>query len=403
MKKLLFILVLICSLQVSATWIPYGPDNIIALNIAFNINNHNHIAICHSEGIYIYDYQDDSWANFESNLPVLSAHYLDGFKSLLIMGGGSNSDGIYTFNPDSGQFNLVEFLDFPNFLYYDWDDQKYFVGHRFGLHASTDGMTWTAVDTFNNKNIVSMDSYQDHYVLTEMDNLYATFISDNSGETWTQSTTFNMYSCVKFDGFGKLYGVFPDESWSSGLYSSTDFGETWDVEFWSVNINCLGFDAMSNVFVGWKENPHSLGEGIAWFDQENDSLVYVNDGLTNLKINEIILNPAMSAIALFCCTDTGAFVRYNPTGKYDIQSGKNEQLRIYPNPAKNVITIDYSDIPITTDSEIKIIDLNGREIKSLVLKEGRGTIQTKLNCSPGVYYTILRNKRKDISQKFIVH
>ncbi len=405
MKKLLLILLgFFYSIHIFATWSPYGPEEIIALNICFAVDNEAHTAICHSEGIYIYDNSDETWTNYESILPVLDALYLNGTDILLIMGCGSNSDGIYSFNPANEQFNLIEFLDSPNFLYYDDVNETYFAGHYSGLVTSTDGLTWTAVDTFNNKNIVTMDSYQNHYAVSQMDNIYGIYYSDNAGDTWTQSGSSDMLSCLEFDANGKLYGVFPDESWSSGLYSSPDYGQSWELEFWSININCVGFDAVSNVYIGWKENPNSSEKGIARFDQGNDTLIFINEGITNLVINEICINPAMSAIALFCCTDTGAFVTYDPTGIDEMfQIEKANHLNIKPNPANDILNIEYQLPESVQKADLIIYSTNGKRIKKYSLSNSSGKF--KINCATyasGIYFICLKGPGFMASQKVIV-
>jgi len=166
MKKILTIAVLLLSFEMYANWLPYGPQGINALNICFNLDMNNHIGICHSTGIYLYDYQDDSWTNYELSLPILTAHFLDGYDILLIAGDGTDSDGIYSLNPDNGEFTVLENLEYPNFLYYDELTQMYYAGHHMGLLMSSDGINWNVVDLFTNMNIISMDSYQNHMVVS---------------------------------------------------------------------------------------------------------------------------------------------------------------------------------------------------------------------------------------------
>ena len=66
-------------------------------------------------------------------------------------GCGSYSDGLYEFDVDSLQFELIEYAYNPNFVkklssgfYFSWDN---------GLLYSTDGDIWTDVDYFNDKDV----------------------------------------------------------------------------------------------------------------------------------------------------------------------------------------------------------------------------------------------------------
>ncbi len=171
MRILLLSIILAFSLQVSATWIPYGPEGIVANSICFGVNFQYQFAICHDEGISLYESATQEWTTFVSDLPVVDAFYLDGYKLLVILNHDSESDGIYTFDPDVGNFEVIEFIESPNFIYYDETLMVYYVGYRFGLMTSQDGYAWSQVEDLNNCNIVDMDAYQNHYVAAQLDNL----------------------------------------------------------------------------------------------------------------------------------------------------------------------------------------------------------------------------------------
>jgi len=402
MKIKLCILGLLLSFQLSATWQPFGPENISANKVCFNLGLVNAWGVCHDEGIAIYNHLTQSWTDFESNLPVISANYLDGTKILLIMGGGSNSDGIYTLDPSEGTFELVSWVDYPNFLFFDEQTQEYFIGHHLGLLHSADGINWTPVEAFNNKNMVAMDSYQEHYVVSEMDNQFGIWYSSDSGSSWEQSVSGSpMISCFGFNSHGKLYGVFPDESWSSGLWSSEDFGKTWEVEFWSVNINCVGFDAMGNVFVGWGENSTGMEEGIAHYDPESGEYHFMNEGLSSLVINEIAINPYMSAIALFCCTEKGAFVTYGPTQSTEVEA--SFELNIFPNPGDQLIKISYRIPDASTNTQLYIYNSLGQAVKQYDLDPRRAYIELDASgYSSGIYFIYLKGVNFAASQKMLI-
>ena len=402
MRILLLSIILAFSLQVSATWIPYGPEGIVANSICFGVNFQYQFAICHDEGISLYESATQEWTTFVSDLPVVDAFYLDGYKLLVILNHDSESDGIYTFDPDVGNFEVIEFIESPNFIYYDETLMVYYVGYRFGLMTSQDGYAWSQVEDLNNCNIVDMDAYQNHYVAAQLDNLYGVWYSNDAGSNWNAPSPGSPgINNLDFDNLGKLYGIFPDESWSSGLWSSSDFGETWEVEFWSVNMSCVGTDMMNSVFVGWDDNPTGTEEGIANYDPISGNLNFMNAGFNSLIINEISINPWMSAIALFCCTDSGAYINYNYVEVEDINSLQGTLFNICPNPADDYITICLNDKQIMP-LNCKIYDVTGKLVLTTMIVTDQSN-RLDISCLlPGAYYMKFSDGTENWIEKLIV-
>ncbi|MBE9492308.1 MAG: hypothetical protein IMY70_05435 [Bacteroidetes bacterium] len=405
MKTRLLILGILISFQASATWLPLGPEGVVANNVCFVIDNMNHWVICHDEGICIYDHVTQTWTDHPSDLPIRDAYYLDGDKILVIMGNGSYSDGIYAFNPASNQYELIKYLESPQFIHFNDTNQKYYVGYHLGFVTSPDGFIWTTIEIFNNKSIVTMDTYQNHFVVSEMDNQYGIWYSDDYGSTWVKSLTGSpMISCLVFDNDGKLYGIYPDESWSSGLWSSTDYGQIWEVEFWSINMSCVGFDAMASIFVGWGYNPTGTEEGIALYIPEDDSLRFLNEGLPNLIVNKITHNPWMTAIALFCCTENGVYVTYDYVGVIENKyPGEICRLNILPNPVIKTASVNYLLPEHTNHATLLICQQDGKTIWENLVDHPEGSL--KLDCSDlpsGIYYVILRGRNFSTCKKMLV-
>ena len=120
MKKiaLLFVVLTIQVSTFSYTWIPFGPDSINANNVCFGVGSSTGV-ICVDNGMYLYDDFSQLW-NFYTNagLPIWGATHFNTNKILVIMGDGSWSDGIYTFDLGTHQFEPVEWIPNPNFLKY---------------------------------------------------------------------------------------------------------------------------------------------------------------------------------------------------------------------------------------------------------------------------------------------
>ena len=130
MKTKICLILLLISLQLNAGWEPFSPEGINANRIIFYIDNTFHWAVCHNGGLYLYDLNSQTWTNYPSTLPVVDAERLDGENILVILNAGSNSDGIYSFNPGTGEYTVIEWFDNPNFILFDNEIICYFFSKR---------------------------------------------------------------------------------------------------------------------------------------------------------------------------------------------------------------------------------------------------------------------------------
>jgi hypothetical protein len=319
------------------TWNPVGPNSANISTICFDVGV-PYWALCSDDGMYLYNYGTNEWEYYTYGLPVVGATWLSFEKMLLVMGNGSYSDGIWTFDFGTHQFEVVEWSLNPNFLVFDNFNNVWWAGFQFGgMMKSADGLNWEQVPYFDGRSPCCMDFYYDHVVVSEVGNIFAMHYSDDGGETWQEAAGAPMITDMDFDGWGNLCGIFPDYSNSSGLWSSEDFGQNWDVMFWSDNMNAVGFDAAGEIFVGWKEDL-----GIAQYDPDAPApgLTYFNEGLPSLNINRIQVNPTMSASAIFVCTDAGAYYCYDyMVGVEGPVSEDQTQIEIFPNPANEELHI----------------------------------------------------------------
>jgi hypothetical protein len=89
------------------------------------------------------------------------------------------------------------------------------------------------------------------------------------------------------------------------------------------------------------------------------------------------------------------------TSVEDVVYKDKKQIRIWPNPASEFITIDAEDILFSGDAYITIMDLNGRELKKTVLTEridistlpsGVYIIITSLNGKPAGYSRLIKTR-----------
>jgi hypothetical protein len=86
------------------------------------------------------------------------------------------------------------------------------------------------------------------------------------------------------------------------------------------------------------------------------------------------------------------------------QTPVTESVKIYPNPAKDVITLQCSSINIG-NTIISVFDITGRLAKKIVVEKGQALYQQTIDISdlrPGIYEaTIMIGNKKQVVTKFI--
>jgi hypothetical protein len=364
MKKMiiLFLLIFLSSLSFAYMWESIGPSNLQVNN--FNTVFYNILVeiLCSSNGILINE--GGNWVEYPySGLPAWSTVGLDPNNILVLLGDGSWSDGIYKFNLSTHQFDVAEWIPFPNFILSCTINNTYYAGGLYGIWESTDGMNWSEIVYFNLKDCVAMAYFENHFVVSADSEIY---YSPDSGVTWNIAQPGSPIICdLVFDEVGTLYGIFPGYSNSSGLWSSNDFGESWNVEFCSNLMSSVGLDAEDNIFVGWE---HPGTEGFALWDPVSHELEFFNDGLPNLNINKITYNPYIESLNVICCTDSGAYMLTDYVGvgfEEDELEITNYKLQNYPNPFNPETTIFFSIAQTSSFVTIEIYNIKCQKIKTL--------------------------------------
>lgn len=357
MKKLsVFLLALLMNTySIAYDWYALGPSDVEVNN--FNTVFYNLLVeiICTSNGIMINE--GESWTEYSyGDLPVWSAVELDPENILVLMGNGSWSDGIYQFNLTSHQFQVVEWIVNPHFLCFCDVDNRYYAGGEYGLWKSDDGLTFNTVEDFNTKECVAFAWHEEHFVVSTPGEIY---YSSDTGQSWNQSQPA-YFSELSFKNDGTLYGIFPGTSYSSGLWKSTDYGESWQVVVYSPLMTSLGMDIDGNIFVGWESN------GVACWNTNNEAFEYYNDGLPDLNINKITMHHQLDCINIIACTDNGAYLLTSyVVGMEQINlEDQAYELTSYPNPFYRETTLVFS-IGKTAETTLEIYDLSGQKVSTL--------------------------------------
>lgn len=365
----LFLLMLLIPLfGVAEEWINIGPNDVIVCNHHTGAGGE---MLCTPDGILLYD--GEFWNEYSSaDLPVWDAEDFDPEGFLVVMGNGSYSDGIYKFSTDSLAFQVIQWFFEPNFIHLV--DGIYFVGGFYGVLKSEDGVNWTEVEFFEGKECLAMATSGNHFVVSAVEGVY---YSDDNGNNWDQSQNSLYISDMAFHSDGTLYGIYPTTSYSSGLWRSTDYGENWEVEFYSVNMSSV-YVVGNHIFVAW-EAAAGDSEGVAQWIPQDEELYFMNDGLPNLNINKLSRNTLIDCYNIVCCTQAGAYmtcdIQLDVEDDVCIQTVSDYHLSNFPNPFNPKTKIRY-DLPKVAVITLKIYDISGNLVKRLVNEEREAGIHS---------------------------
>ncbi|MCK4311889.1 MAG: T9SS type A sorting domain-containing protein [Candidatus Cloacimonetes bacterium] len=413
MKKLiiLFLVIFLSSLSFAYMWESIGPSDLQINN--FNTVFYNILVeiLCSSDGILINE--GGNWVEYTySGLPAWKAIGLDPNNILVLIGDGSWSDGVYKFDLTTHLFEVAEWIPFPNFMLFCTSNNKYYAGGLYGMWESSDGLNWSEVGYFNLKECVAMAYFENHFVVSADNEIYC---SHDTGATWNLAQPGSpIISNLAFHANGTLYGIFPGPSNSSGLWSSNDFGESWNVEFYSDFMSSVGLDDEDNIFVGW-EIPGFM-EGVALWDPILHELEFFNDGLPNLYINKITYHQYIECLNVICCTDSGAYMLTDYTGvgfEEDELEITNYKLQNYPNPFNPITTISFSlDTENTEDTELIIYNIKGQKIRTFKIPQSEiknpncvvwnGTDENNHFVSSGIYLYKMESGNFTATKKMVM-
>lgn len=395
--KTIFTIIFI-SLQVAVfgyNWTITGLSGVHAQDIVFNIGTNDNTIICTDNGMCIDNGPGNSWVIANYGLPVLEAVDYTFNRILLVMGNGTYSDGIYEFDLTTNTYKVVTWCYFPTFIKYNPVNGNYYVGTRYdGLLSSTDGMDWDTIPWFQGKGCTAMDFYGQHLVISQETNICETYYSDDNGQNWNISASNLAIHDLQFDLTGVLYGVVSGTSNSSGIYLSHDYGQTWKKEAYVFNLNTVGFDVMDVLFTGFHGSVGN-SQGVAIYDTATNNFSYLNNGLPNTYVHKIRMNPVLSSITIFACTNDGVYFCNNYNASIEDFGDEEQAVNIYPNPAHDFVVIESK-----VNSVAGLFNINGQLVQSVILTETKTTMD--ISGLPGGLYIVKAMNDDGITQKKLI-
>lgn len=161
---------------------------------------------------------------------------------------------------------------------------------------------------------------------------------------------------------------------------STDCGATWSVAriISSFNLSTIGTGVATSNFVPtsaqWAEGTVNLNNFIG-ADPIMIRFNYISDGGNNLYLDEIRTAVTVS-----------------------VEENENGILRVYPNPAKDLVTVDMTS---ANEANWTLINMNGQTVKVGVLENGTGSIDVA-DLPSGMYMLQLVSNGKTTTERVIV-
>ncbi len=164
---LIFFLIFV-SIAFAYDWQPHCSDNYPIYNGNFQYAD---LDILCSDGLLLRS--GFSWELFaNSDLPTINAIQQDEETLFVLCGNGSWSDGLYSFDLNTYQFEIIEWFPFPNVLYYHPLIQRYFIGTDNGLFCSFDGNIWVQDKSITNFPVKSINSRNSLTLTSNSDGIY---------------------------------------------------------------------------------------------------------------------------------------------------------------------------------------------------------------------------------------
>jgi len=333
-------------------------------------------------------------------------------------GGLSNSDGLYLFDVDTEEWDLLFYSDAGNFVkkltsgyYFGWG---WDTSHG-GLIHSADGEEWNAIDYFNGKNVTNVAETGDGTLFVTAG--YEIFIEGNEGfSPYMAILRINDIYVRSYPNDSEVYVVLGEGSWSDGVYR---------VEYGNGEVTDM-------TFINWLYNPYRLYQYMDYLvvgthDYNNTSNLFMVEPVEGGEGQLLQVGGGLGIDAVYCFetypiythnimvgADNGLFLGTNllitEVDETVIPSAKIELVN-HPNPFNPETTIKFF-LPEAGLAELTIYDLQGRKVDTLLncyLERGEhqrvwtGIDGRGSSISSGVYFLQLSlDQRSSVTRKVLL-
>lgn len=340
--------------------------------------------------------------------------------------GARNNDSQYHY---VGQYNGISFRELKglkysiegkmwNRMYTDKFNNVYVFGSAnsdttFNIYKFN-GNNWETLPNIHSQGLIrsvhslAFDKSNTMYLCAYMNNGQHKVISYKSG-VLKDIGTFNFYiTSIHIDKNDSIYvgGLFTKPN-GYPRYIAKYNGVTWSIlgdNTWNITnyeIYALGEDKSNNIF-SIVQSTSNFNEYLSKFDgkkwhyfEGNNWIGQITRRILQYDANSMIMNSMYN-------NDSG----YYFISKFDlnytsniVENKNNEDIKLYPNPAKHIITIDISKL--NNIHTIETIDILGRCVKKIDVKNKEKIDIAVSDLQKGTYYLKTVSKENEKHYKFM--
>jgi photosystem II stability/assembly factor-like uncharacterized protein len=253
--------------------------------------------------------------------------------------------------------------------------------------STNNGTNWTQVNSGLPITVVSRLFTAGTYLFAGTSN--GVFVSTNNGDSWMPANSGLNDVASSFAAFGSNIFVGTDHS---GAFLSTNNGATWG----TVNSGLTDPRIRSLVLAGRVLFAGGLGGGVSASTDTGASWMPVNLGLMNTDVWSLLVSTPYLLAGNNIGTIWRRLLSEMTTAVQEISNDVPTQFYLtlnYPNPFNPVTTFAFT-LPVTSFATIKVYDLVGEEVETLIYQElPPGTYTTQWHAqglSSGVYFCQLQ-------------
>lgn len=300
-------------------------------------------------GVYFSSNNGSSWQQTSLSSPVIQNLYVDG--NFLFAGTGAH--GIY-YTSNNGINWIQTNLTNKTIFSFTKKNNTYFAGSDSnGVYASAfNGVSWVPAGLAG-KTVYALTQAGGNIIAGLSNN--GMYVSTDEGASWIPAPVFNL-AVFQFavDNSSVFAGT------SAGVYKSTNFGFNWSQI--GLDEEIVGSIAISgsNIFAG------TFSAGVYVSNNYGTNWIQRNEGLTQLTassmciLNNYIYNGTQSSVFRRPINELIGIQQISSEIPLGFSLSQN-----YPNPFNPVTNIKF-DVPQSGFIELKIYNINGKEVTQLV-------------------------------------
>lgn len=349
-------------------------------------------------GLYKTLNNGETWilTSFESYVSAIDINCSNGD----IFVGDGNGYGLFYSNDSGNTWNTTAYKGNVHSMFLS-QENNIFIG------------TWGKIFKINYAGTEVEEVFDDYY-----DCLITSFTQNSEGVLFAGTINFFINSDILFsvDGGNTWESCWQDDNHVQslatnsidyifagtryGFFRSTDNGNTWD-RIRLADVQSIIIDTDDRIFIGCT-NEYGGPGAVLYSDDHGDTWEDITQDLTDLRIEKMALSSNGYLYLVSRGGSVSNFFRTIAPVSTNIKIvEKNEQLLVFPNPVKNMLTFSTEQLLEGKTAQIKIYNIAGEKFLD---KEIQLTSNNNLNISylqTGTYIFHLQLSNQIFTKKFI--